>query len=300
MAFLNTSERTWLGAGIGFLIAILCISGAISYQNVNQLTESSYKSQQTYEIIKGLDDVFVEMTIAESARRGYIYLGNQDELNRYRSAIQKIPSKFIQLHQHFEPTSQESQKLAQIQNLVAQRVELLGKSIALHQSNNSAVLNQELLTNRSIALRQQIQTAIADLAQQQQAELNHSIAATKKSIHDRKLIELWIMFSGFVAIFTCFIALYSQILQRQQAETLQHKLAQQKEVSELKLRFFSMVSHEFRTPLSVILGSVQLLIAGNSTWGEERRLKNLDRIQTAANSMKQLFTDVLTLTESLG
>lgn len=298
MAFLNTPERNWLIAGFGFLIVILCFSSVISYQNTYQLTQSSYKSQQIYETIKALDDVLVEVTIAESARRGYVYLGNQDELIQYQSAIQKIPHKFIQLQKQFDPNSQESQKLGRIHELVSQRIKLLQESIALYQRNTDAVLYQRMITNQSIGLRAQISTAIAGLEQQQQAELNRSVETTRRSIHDRRFIEIWITFSGFIAIFTCFVALYSQIIQRQQAETIQHKLAQQKEVSELKLRFFSMVSHEFRTPLSVILGSVQLLIEGNSKWGEDRRLKNLDRIQTAAQTMKQLFTDVLTLTRA--
>lgn len=298
MAFLTTPERNWLIAGFGFLIAILCFSSAISYQNIHQLTQSSYKSQQIYETIKGLDDVLVEMTVAESARRGYVYLGNQDELTQYQSATKKIPSQFVQLQKQFKLNSQELQKLERIQDLVSQRIKLLQESIALYRRNTGAILYQRLITNKSIILRGQIRAAIAELEQQQQVELNQSIETTRRSIHDRKFIEFWITSSGFIAIFTCFVALYSQTLQRQKAETLQHRLAQQKEVSELKLRFFSMVSHEFRTPLSVILGSVQLLIEGNSKWGEERRLKNLDRIQTAALAMKQLFTDVLTLTRA--
>ncbi|GAP95785.1 sensor histidine kinase [Leptolyngbya sp. NIES-2104] len=296
MAFLKTPERNWLAAGFGCLIALLCISSVISHQNVNQITENTYKSQQTYEIIKGLDDVFVEMTIAESARRGYIYLGNGDELTRYRSAIGKIPPKFNQLKERLK--KEELKELDEIEKLVSQRVKLLERSLILYETKASTVKYQESITNQSIALRQQIQTAIANLEERQQAELNQSIETTKRSIHERKAIEMQLMFSGFVVIIVCFIALYDQISQRQQAETLQHKLAQQKEVSELKLRFFSMVSHEFRTPLSIILGSVQLMIEGNSKWGEERRLKNLDRIQTAAMSMKQLFTDVLTLTRA--
>ncbi|BAU11016.1 chase sensor signal transduction histidine kinase [Leptolyngbya sp. NIES-3755] len=298
MAFLNAPERNWLAAGFACLIALLCISSAISYQNVNQITESSYKSQQTYEIIKGLDDVFVEMTIAESARRGYIYLGNSNELDRYRLAVNEIPYQFNQLKEHFQPNSQELQKLSQIEALVSQRIKLLERSLILHEKNASTSKYQESITNQSIELRQKIQLAIADLEQQQQAKLSQSIEATKRSIHERKAIEMQLIFSGFVVIVVCFIALYDQIVQRQNAETLQHKLSQQKEISDLKLRFFSMVSHEFRTPLSVILGSVQLLIEANSRWGEERRLKNLDRIQSAAQSMKQLFTDVLTLTRA--
>lgn len=298
MAFLKTPERNWLAAGFGCLIALLCVSSIISHQNVNQITENTYKSQQTYEIIKGLDDVFVEMTIAESARRGYIYLGNGDELDRYRLAVGKIPPKFNRLKDYFKSQSQDLKEINEIERLVSQRIRLLERSLILHETNASTKSYQEVITNQSIELRQKIQNAIANLEEQQQTALNQSIETTKRSIHERKTIEMQLMFSGFIVIVVCFISLYDQIAQRQQAETLQHKLAQQKEVSDLKLSFFSMVSHEFRTPLSIILGSVQLLIEGNSRWSEERRLKNLDRIQSAAQLMKQLFTDVLTLTRA--
>lgn len=298
MTFLNPSERNWLIAGFGLLLIILCTSGLISYQNVNQLIESNNKSQQTFEVIKNLDDVITEVTIAESARRGYIYLGNRDELIRYQAAISKIPFKLDQLRQQAVSESREVEAFKELEKLIRQRVELLEDSIALYDANQSALMQQGILTNRSIALRERIHMFITDLTQQKQAQLKQSVEETKRTIQTRKAIEVWMMIAGFIAIFACFAALYSQVAQRQQAEYLQQKLAQEKEVSNLKTQFFSMVSHEFRTPLSVILGSVQLLIEGNSKWSEERRVKNLDRIQSAAKSMQQLFTDVLTLTRA--
>lgn len=298
MAFLNSSERNWLIAGFGLLLLVLCTSGLISYQNVNQLIESGNRSQQTFEVLKNLDDVSAEVTIAESARRGYIYLGNRSELERYQSAIHKIPSKLNALHQQTASEPREFETFKELEKIILQRVELLEDSIALYDANHSALIQQGILTNRSIALRDRIQAAILELTQQKQAQLKQSVEASKRGIQTRKAIEVWMMIAGFIAIFACFAALYGQVIQRQQAEYLQQKLAQEKEVNNLKTHFFSMVSHEFRTPLSVILGSVQLLIEGNSKWSEERRLKNLDRIQSATKSMQQLFTDVLTLTRA--
>ncbi|MBW4681645.1 MAG: PAS domain S-box protein [Microcoleus vaginatus WJT46-NPBG5] len=86
---------------------------------------------------------------------------------------------------------------------------------------------------------------------------------------------------------------------RKQAEEELHKaLAKEKELSELRSRFVTMVSHEFRTPLSTILSSADLLEYYCQEWPlekTEKKLEHLVRIQTAAVNMTQLLNDVLVI-----
>jgi signal transduction histidine kinase len=72
-------------------------------------------------------------------------------------------------------------------------------------------------------------------------------------------------------------------------------LETEKELRKLQLRFFSMASHEFRTPLSTILASAHLLESCAHKWPEEKRLRNLRRIQAAGKNMTQLLNDILTI-----
>ncbi len=85
------------------------------------------------------------------------------------------------------------------------------------------------------------------------------------------------------------------ITERKQAEETRKALQKEKELNELKSRFVSMVSHEFRTPLSVVVLSARLLERFYDTVSEEKRLQYLDRIQAAAKRMTQLLDDVLFL-----
>ena len=66
-----------------------------------------------------------------------------------------------------------------------------------------------------------------------------------------------------------------------------------KELAELKSRFVSMTSHEFRTPLSVVLSSAELLQVYGERWTEEKKQTHLVRVQDAATYMKQMLDEVL-------
>lgn len=70
-------------------------------------------------------------------------------------------------------------------------------------------------------------------------------------------------------------------------------LEKEKELSELKSRFISMASHEFRTPLSIILSSTELLKDYSQKLSEQKKLQHFQRIQTAVEHMTGLLNDVL-------
>ncbi len=91
------------------------------------------------------------------------------------------------------------------------------------------------------------------------------------------------------------ISIGIDITDRKRAEETRRALETEQELSQLRLRFFSMASHEFRTPLSTILMSTQILESSAHQWSEEKRLRNLRRIESAAKSMKQMIDDILTI-----
>ena len=93
-------------------------------------------------------------------------------------------------------------------------------------------------------------------------------------------------------------ALETELSRRQEIEATYKEIEQAKELTDLKLNFFSLASHELRTPLSAILVSAQLLDNPNAEWSETKRSRNLKRIQSAAKTMTQLLADILLLTRA--
>lgn len=89
-----------------------------------------------------------------------------------------------------------------------------------------------------------------------------------------------------------------RLFQEKQAEReILKALEQERELNDLRSRIVTMVSHEYRTPLTAILSSAELLECYWHKWDEEKRLKHLERIQLAATHLTQLVADVLSINE---
>lgn len=71
----------------------------------------------------------------------------------------------------------------------------------------------------------------------------------------------------------------------------------EKEMNELKSRFLSIASHEFRTPLTTILGTSDLLKHYSQNWTQDKRNTYLDRINNNVQNMVDLLDEILFLSK---
>lgn len=90
--------------------------------------------------------------------------------------------------------------------------------------------------------------------------------------------------------------LQTEITQRQGAQAeLGKALNTERELGELKSRFVSMVSHEFRTPLGIIMSSSEILKSYQDRLTAEKRGEHLNDIFQSTRRMGDLIEEVLLL-----
>jgi len=76
---------------------------------------------------------------------------------------------------------------------------------------------------------------------------------------------------------------------------LNQALDKERQLNEIKGRFVSMASHEFRTPLSTVLSSASLIDKYTSSDDQEKRSRHIDKIKNSVKHLNTLLEDFLSL-----
>lgn len=87
-----------------------------------------------------------------------------------------------------------------------------------------------------------------------------------------------------------------EVTERKKAEEeVRKSLERERELSELKSKFVSIASHEFRTPLSSVLSSISLIDQYKDRGEPDKIAKHTQRVKASVNHLTSILNDFLSL-----
>lgn len=89
----------------------------------------------------------------------------------------------------------------------------------------------------------------------------------------------------------------TNIKQKKAEAEVRKALEKEKELNELKSRFVTLASHEFRTPLSTILSSASLISKYKDLGENEKIDKHINRIKSSVTNLTVILNDFLSLSK---
>lgn len=218
-----------------------------------------------------------QIIVATNSRTDEMFGYKKDEL-KGKSLDTLVPSQYRKSHKkHLENYNQEQQK-----RRMAQGRELFGLRKNKEQFPLEIGLNPFSLYGNSYVMaliidvtnikekEQEIRELNADLERRiktRTTELRDTVAELKKEIKLRVAAE----------------------------KKIKNALQQEKELNELKTKFLSLVSHEFKTPLSGILTSATLVGKYAKEEQQDKRDKHLRTIIGEVRRLNNILTDFISI-----
>ena len=333
MTFSRTQQ--WLTMGVGVAIATLLGTALLSRNAIVEQVHPSEWSELEGNAYAYLNGLLVAIAEAEASHRSYLSTGDTEGLDRYQTKVELINSYITEIdteYTNFE-TEQEiafeedlvyREALERLQVAAEAHLQILDESIEQHNNQQLNFSEQLDIAQQTSEVRIDAHLALQTLLDEGNVERQWEMADTSVSINNNlwltglvaglgvlvlSILYDWLMQTKTRALTkqlqtktdalqTTEASLSDELNRRQEMETTYREIEQAKELTDLKLNFFSLASHELRTPLSAILVSAQLLDNRNVAWSEEKRSRNLRRIQSAAKTMAQLLSDILLLTRA--
>ncbi len=140
--------------------------------------------------------------------------------------------------------------------------------------------NEKILEEQRVQLKEYT-TELEQKVKARTSELEHLNLGLQSQIQERKLAEDALKES-------------LEDLKKAEQEILK-SLEKEKELGELKSRFVSMASHEFRTPLTTVLSSANLIAKYTESDQQASREKHIDRIRKSVENLTSILNDFLSL-----
>ena len=171
--------------------------------------------RQTLSLVYDLENNLAE---AESGARGFILTGDEEQLERYRAAIQKTDRVFTALYQQTAGAAGPQRLLNELKPLIEKRRALFQRSIELAQQA-AGEKEKQAVAKDGARLQNRLRKSLEKLEDIENKMLNPQWAREKRKTR----VILWVLTGGAFASFSLLVLLFyrlnQEIVVRKRAES---------------------------------------------------------------------------------
>ncbi len=205
-------------AAFAVVFTVLVGIGIASYVMSDRFANSEESVIHTHEVISELKGMEASLSEAESARRGYALIGDPTLLIDYDVAKATLPGRLKHLQSLTVDNPEQQQRLAQIQPLISQRLNLLGDSIRLQQQNPSMSEQQLEFTRQGVALDDKMRPLLDGMEHEEMRLLRVRASVSAASQHKATMILVLAFLVASMLLVSLFLLMSGEMTRRTLAE----------------------------------------------------------------------------------
>lgn len=296
---MRVSSKKLLAFVFAVMLVLTVVIGVFSYNNNKTFNETSSWLKRSYIILDKTDNIYSLAMQIENGSNNYAYTHDSSSIALYNSALSQIGLALdtLKILTHNRPV--QSVRIDSLKSLIDQMVSNNQESMNVvnHAGLDNDGDDKEILFIRhNRQYNDKINILLSEIMSRENMLLREREAANNKSI----VVFHWVFYTLLGCLFALLVTVIGLIIhtfnrQNREKEITEKALAREKELNEMKSRFVSFASHEFRTPLATILSSTSLIERYQEPSLDKMSIKHIGRIKSNVSSLIDLLNDFLSL-----
>jgi PAS domain S-box-containing protein len=172
----------------GSAVAILLIVGGLSYRSIVISSESNRWVQHTHEVLENLQELQLAMETLTSSVRGYVLIGDESYLERYRAAKLSLGQHVVAVRDLTVDNPEQQRRIPTLEKLSAERLELAEQNIKLRRDLGPATAEQWTRAGPGLQIMVEYQTIVRQMQGEEQRLLVLRDADTERGLSQTKII----------------------------------------------------------------------------------------------------------------
>nr|WP_243147488.1 ATP-binding protein [Scytonema sp. UIC 10036] len=300
--------------------------------------ETFNRVTRTHQVFHSIEHVISNLKDVENAQWKYLLTGEDNDLELYNTAILKIHPRIKEIRKLPLDNPVQQQIAKNLEFVVTEKLTEFKKTVGLRKEKGLSAAMKVVAKGRKKIVRDLILLLEDEIEEEEEKllkqELQQQVAAQKvediaswsvtcftiflfyaitqaavREIRERRAIQKALAVSNeeletkavertseLSQINKELLDSQEQLLKTQQE--LYKALETERELNHLKSQIITTVSHEYRTPLTIILSGVELLQKYEHKLTEEQKFRQLKGIQTSAKHMTNLVNDMFFLNQA--
>ena len=210
----------------------------------------------THEVINELESTLSLTKDAETGMRGYVITGKEQYLEPYNTATRSIQADLKPLAQLVRDNPAQEKRVGELKKLMAHRLELCKVNIRVRREEGLLAAQNSVLNGNGKSEMDDIRRLVSLMEAEENSLL--TIRASESAISAKLAAATILAAAVFNAALLWWV--YRLLVRAEmQRITLDQSYSQLQRMEEMRDSLTAMLVHDLRTPLTTMLGSLEML-----------------------------------------